>query len=141
MAPIGENANIEEKKGSSGIDRMNSESKQIDYYRKALQFGIESFNVPGGNDDQADDMQEERSISHSTVSYTSMQGSGLMKTQKLPHIIGSRFFLGEKFIGMQTNTHKIDCAYLISPVNMIYLLIACRMRSRILIIIRRRMPK
>lgn len=55
--------------------------------------------MAGGNDDQGDDMAEDRSISHSSVSYTSMQGSGLMKTQKLPHIIGSRFFMSEKFIG------------------------------------------
>lgn len=81
MAAIGEAVPAEEKKSSAvKYDRTNNEAKQMDFFRKALQQGMEAFNIPGGNDDPNDDLAEDRSISHSTVSYTSMQGSGLMKT-------------------------------------------------------------
>ncbi|EAR93573.2 hypothetical protein TTHERM_00427390 (macronuclear) [Tetrahymena thermophila SB210] len=99
MAPISDAIPTQEEKKDTQ-DRISTEAKRIDFFKNALSKGLEAFNI-GGNDEQNDDFQDERSVSQNSITYSvTSVTSGIMKNQRLPFFIGSKIFMDDRHIGL-----------------------------------------
>ncbi|KAL4506011.1 hypothetical protein ABPG72_013772 [Tetrahymena utriculariae] len=99
MALIGDAIPTQEDKKDTQ-DRISTEAKRIDFFKNALSKGLEAFNI-GGNDEQNDDFQDERSVSQNSITYSVTSAtSGIMKNQRLPFFIGSKIFMDDRHIGL-----------------------------------------
>ncbi|KAL4480327.1 hypothetical protein ABPG74_020843 [Tetrahymena malaccensis] len=99
MASIGDAIPTQEEKKDTQ-DRISTEAKRIDFFKNALSKGLEAFNI-GGNDEQNDDFQDERSMSQNSITYSvTSVTSGIMKNQRLPFFIGSKIFMDDRHIGL-----------------------------------------
>ncbi|EGR32329.1 hypothetical protein IMG5_087920 [Ichthyophthirius multifiliis] len=81
-----------------------NDSKKIEYFKKALQFGMEAFSI--AQDDLIEDAFDEKSVSQSSQMLPQNQSSN--KSIRVPHFIGSKSFYKDPFLGLVGNFEDED---------------------------------